>query len=494
MNPPGTAEQTRTAPEAISLTEVVGRARQAADYWGSLAPKVRAKVLLDYRSRLVNHLDDIVTTVGREVFKPRLDVVNEVLQACALIGYYARKGPRMLQRQRVGTGLLLNKAAEYEYRPLGVVGIITPWNYPALLVLSPLIQALMAGNAVILKPSEKAQATAELLHSIFQQLNVPADLFQLVPGGPEAAIALAESGVDKIAFTGGTRGGKAVMQAAAKNMTPVLLELGGNDPMIVTDEADLDRAANGAIWGAFLNVGQSCIAVERCYVARSVAKPFIEKVTQLTKKLKQGLPQHSTSPEDYDLGALVSSQQYLHVHALVRDALEKGAKLEVGGVDSIPDNLEDPANRCFPPTVLSNVDHRMRLMREETFGPVLPIMTYDEDSQAIALANDSDFGLAASVWCKNRKRAKAIAEQLNAGGVVINDCLVHFAVNALPFGGMKQSGIGRTHGMHGLQEFCTIKSITTHRFGPRLEIQWFPYGQKHRWFAKAIRLLFRCRR
>lgn len=488
--------QQASASAKQTVDQAVARARAAANWWSQQPVKERCRVLRRYRDLLVEHMDEIVAVVGREVNKPRFDVVNEILQAALQIGYLSKQAPKLLRPQSVSPGLLLNKKAVIEYRPLGVVGIITPWNYPVILTLSPLLQALAAGNTVVLKPSERAVEVATLLHRIFEKLELEHCVFELVPGEHAEAIALAGSAVDKIAFTGGTGGGKAILRAAANNLTPVLLELGGNDPMIVLEDADIERAANAAVWGAFLNCGQSCIAVERCYVARPIVEPFTRRVVELTRSLSQGLSAAS-APEklpqadwDHDVGPLASPEQFRKVRSLVEEAVEQGARVLAGGVPELPEDLDDPAKRCFPPTVLVDVDQSMTLMQQEVFGPVLPIIAFDDIDQAVTWSNDSPYGLSASVWSRDMRKAKAIADRLHAGGVVINDCLVHFAINSLPFGGVKQSGIGRSAGAHGLYEFCAVKTVTTHRIGPRIELQWFPYRSKHRLIARILRWFF----
>lgn len=474
-------------PDAVD--DAVARAREAARVWQTVGVAERAQVLLRYRDQLIDHLEEIIAVVQSETNKPRFDVINEVFQVCNLIGCLARRAPRWLASRRVGSFPLIHKRAEIHYRPLGVVGVISPSNYPVTLALSPVLQALVAGNAVVLKPSEHTTETARLLHQLFEFVPTPSPVFQIVVGGPGKAVALAEAEIDKICFAGGTQGGRVIAQAAARKLMPVLLELGGNDAMLVARDADVERAARAAVWGAFLNAGQSCIAVERCYVDEQVADRFLELVVQHTAELSQGLANDPNATVDvsvdHDVGPLLTAGQYHRVAELVADAVERGATVLVGGLP------EKHANLCFPPTVLSDVDHNMRLMNEETFGPVLPVMRVAHMDEAVELANDSRYGLSASIWSADVYRARWMASRLRVGGVVINDCLLHFAVAELPFGGRGESGIGRTHGREGLHEFCTTQTITQHRFGPRREFHWFPYGEKHRLMTRAIRLLFR---
>lgn len=469
-----------------NIRGIVERARPAAKWWASFSIRQRGQHLRKYRDLLLDRMEDLVQVAVAETNKPRFDVIGEVIHSCDVIGYFAKNAHRMLKARSVRPHLFLNKTAEIHYRPYGVVGIITPWNYPIVLVLSPVTQALMAGNAVILKPSEHVTKTALLLQEMFRQLDLPEPVFQIVTGGPPAAVHLASSGVDKIAFTGGQVGGQAIATAAAKTLTPVLLELGGNDAMLVAADADIERAAHAAVWGSFFNAGQSCIAVERCFVEASVADRFLRRVTELTTDLIQR-PAGNLDPNgrDHDLGPIISVEQAERLTVLVHDAVDKGAVIAAGGIPSAE------SRTMFPPTVLSGVMPSMRVMREEIFGPVLAVMRVASIEEAVHLANHTPMGLSASIWTKDMQRARAMAAGLEVGGVVVNDCLTHFGITELPFGGVKRSGYGRTQGREGLLEFCTTQTITRHRFGPRREIQWFPAGNKHKWLSRIARLLFR---
>lgn len=476
---------------STSLATAVQNARAASEFWQHLSIEERGRRLLAFRDRLIDRLDEITAVIGEESDKPRFDAINEVFQCCDLIGYFVSNGPKILRPRKVWPHLLLHKKATLHYRPLGVVGIIAPWNYPIVLPLGPTVQALIAGNAVLLKPSERVPRLNRILAQLLAGLDDHHPVVQVIEGGPEIAIELAGSAVDKISFTGGTEAGRAIARTAAEKLTPVILELGGNDAMIVAEDADIDRAAGGAVWGSFFNAGQSCLAVERCYVHQSVAQAFLDRLITQTTALSQGLSDQNAPRRlpkagwDHDLGPIFSPEQNQRVRELVQDALDKGARVACGGIP------EDPESRFFPPTVLTNVNHSMRIMQEETFGPVLSVMVVDSINTALSLANESRYGLSASIWTRDSAKAREWASRLRVGGVVINDCMVHYAIPELPFGGTKQSGYGRTMGPEGLREFCMLQSVTQHRFGPRAEFQWFPTRGKYRIMQRLARLMFR---
>lgn len=423
--------------------------------------------------------------MAAETNKPRFDIVGELFHACDVIGYFAKQSPRLLRPRRIRPHLFVNKQAVIHQRPYGVVGIITPWNYPLVLVLSPVTQALMAGNTVLLKPSEHVTKTALLLERILAKLQLPHLIMQVLPGGPETALALARSPVDKLAFTGGYIAGQAVAEAAAKSLTPILLELGGNDAMLIAADADIERAARAAVWGSFFNAGQSCIAVERCFVEAPVADAFLNRVVDLTRTLTQGNATLDPNRPDFDLGPLLLESSVARVQAMIDDAVARGATIRHGGIPN------PAAPTMFPPTVLGDVMPSMRVMQEEIFGPLLAVMRVASLEAAVTLANRTPMGLSASIWTRNNRRAQRLAADLEVGGVMVNDCMTHFGIVELPFGGVKRSGFGRTQGREGLLEFCTTQTITTHRFGPRREFQWFPAGKKYRWLQWALRVMFR---
>ncbi|MHB8670705.1 MAG: aldehyde dehydrogenase family protein [Acidimicrobiales bacterium] len=440
------------------------RALEAFGAWSGLHFAQRAAHLLDVRDLLADRVEDLVEVICAETGKLAAEaVITELIATCETIGYYARHGARALAPRRVPSGLMRHKRATRVWEPMGVVGVIAPWNYPFTLAMTPTLSALLAGNTVVLKPSEVTPRVGLAIGALFAEVGAHPGIVQVVTGGPATGEALVRSGVAKVAFTGSVRTGKRVMQAAADTLTPVLLELGGKDPMIVCADADLDRAAAGAVWGAFQNAGQTCISVERVYAVDAVHDEFVDRVVARARKVRQGVGARQ------DIGSMTYPPQVAIVERHVADALAKGARVLVGGR-----RPEGRPGLWYPPTVLVDVDHTMDVMREETFGPVLPIMRAADEADALRLANDSDYGLSASVWSASSSRAGELASALQAGNVCINDCLVSYAVPALPFGGVKSSGIGRIHGPDGLRQLSNSKALLSDRFALPREPWWFP--------------------
>ena len=377
------------------------------------------------------------------------------------IAFHERQAEKVLEPEQ-RPGHLLSPRAEFvvQYEPLGVVGILAPWNYPFQLAMLPLVTALAAGNTVVLKPSETTPSVGAVIVELCDAAGFPAGVVQVVQGGPEVGRALVASRPDKIFFTGSVRTGKMIMAAAAEHLTPVELELGGKDPMIVFADAPLERAVNGAVYGAFVNAGQACISVERVYVEAPAYERFVSDVTREATKLRVG------SGRNVELGPIMRAQQCDVIEQHLDDALARGATL------TTPRRRE--GNR-FWPMVLRDVSHEMRVMREETFGPILPVMPFGSEVEAIQLANDSDYGLNASVWTEDRERGRRVAADLVAGSCAINDVLINVANPHLPFGGERHSGMGRYHGPEGLRGFSRIKSVMYAGSTARSEMNWFPY-------------------
>ncbi|MEX0767331.1 MAG: aldehyde dehydrogenase family protein [Microthrixaceae bacterium] len=446
------------------VLQAVERARKIGTAWSSLTYKERTRHLLKVRDQLLNSAESLVDTICAETGKQRAEAVTtELMAVCETIGWYAKNGARALQPQSVSPGVMAHKKAWKRYEPLGVIGVISPWNYPFTLSMTPVITALFAGNTVVLKPSEVTPTVGLAIGKLFDDENW-GEILQVVTGGGATGEALVRSGVDKICFTGSVSTGKRVMAAAADNLTPVLLELGGKDPMIVCADADLGRASKGAVWGAFQNSGQTCMSVERFYVDQSVFEEFLELVLKETAQIRQ-------DASGGDIGSMTFAPQIKIVEDHLADAVKKGARIVAGG------KRLEKTGLWFEPTVLVDVDHTMSIMTEETFGPVMPIMSVADTEEALRLANDSVYGLNSSVWTTDAELAHSVANRLEAGNVCINDCIVSYAIPGLPFGGVKQSGIGRVHGAEGLREFSALKSVMSTRVNAPRELWWFPVPQ-----------------
>src|SRR5438270_6147452 len=416
---PATGEEIGRVPLRSSedVAQAVARAREAQKSWGAHTFRERAGVVMRARALVLEELDEIASLVSRESGKPSAEAIAmEIVPTLDLMQFFARRTARLLRPERIDIGLyrFMGRASTIEYRPLGVVGIISPWNFPWAIPLGEVVMALMAGNAVVLKPSELTPLTGLKIGEVFKRAGLAPTLLQVVTGDRTTGAALVEAGVDKIMFTGSVATGKRVAQSAAKTLTPVVLELGGKDPMIVLEDAEVETAASAAVWGAFSNSGQACASVERCYVHESVAQKFIESVVEKTRALKQS----AGTTEDADIGSMSSERQLAIVEEHVNDAVERGARVLTGGR-----RAGSLSGSFYEPTILVDVDHTMTVMREETFGPVLPVMAFKSEDEAISLANDSIFGLTASVWTKSVRRGRRIAERIEAGTVMVNEVL-----------------------------------------------------------------------
>lgn len=451
------------------LAEAVANARAAQRVWSERSFRERADVIMRARQIILEEMEEIARLIARECGKPVAEALSmEIAPTLDLMQYFARRTQRLLRPQRIDIGQygLLGRSSQIVYRPLGVIGIISPWNFPWAIPLGEVVMALMAGNAVVLKPSELTTLTGLKIGEVFRRAQLPNGLLAVLAGAGRTGAALVEAGVDKIMFTGSVATGRRVAEAAARRLTPVVLELGGKDPMIVLEDADVQVAASAAVWGAFCNSGQACASVERCYVQERIAPAFIAEVVKQTRALKQAAGTES----DTDIGSMASERQLAIVAEHVEEALAGGARALTGGRRA--PQLKGP---FYEPTVLADVTQEMTVMREETFGPVLPVMTFRTEEEAIRLANDSRFGLTASVWTKNVARGRRIASRIEAGTVMVNEVLYTHGLAQTPWGGMKQSGLGRTHGRLGLLELVTPQHIHVNRISRVRDLWWFKY-------------------
>jgi acyl-CoA reductase-like NAD-dependent aldehyde dehydrogenase len=449
------------------VRDAVARARVAQPAWAQLSFGQRARHVLAVREVLLERMDEIVDTVCADTGKPRVEAIGtEVMAAADVLTYYARNAHKLLASHRKPLRRMRQKKLLVSYRPMGVVGIITTWNFPFILSIHPTAQALMAGNAVVLKPSEVTPLVGIKLGEIFSQAGFPEGVFQVVTGDGSAGAALTEAGCDKISFTGSARTGSEVAVSCGRQLLPLTLELSGKDPMIVCGDADVDRAAKGAVWGAFSNSGQLSMSTERVYVVEKVAKRFIEKVVELTGELRQG-------PEcdgEIDVGSLTFAPLIEVIDAQVKDAVAKGARVLTGGQRN---PLYD--GYFYEPTVLVDVDHSMEIMREETLGPTLPIMVVADEDEAIRLANDSAYDLQASIWSRDGYRARTLGARINARGITVDDSLVAYGLAESPFGGMGGSGIGWLSGEIGIKSYCHMQSVILPRFRVGRQSLRYPY-------------------
>jgi len=439
------------AATAAEVQGAVDRARKAQREWALKSFAERAEVLWRWVDVIVERQDDIIDLVIKETGKARYEAIAmEVMAPCMQISHYAKRGAKYLQtRKRRPTGVMrFTKKLSLVYQPLGVIGLITPWNGPIALVTNPLAQALMAGNAVVHKPSEVTPFSAVLLKELTEKAGFPQDLYQVVQGDGATGAALIDAGVDKVSFTGSVATGRKVGEACGRNLIPVTLELGGKDAMIVCEDADLARAADGAVRGSFFNTGHYCCGTERVYVPESIYDPFVEMVVTQARSLKQ------TEACDGDVGAVFWDKQMDIIEAHMADAKEKGAKVLVGG-----ERNRALSGYFFPPTVVVDVDHDMDLMRSETFGPIVAIQKVRNEEEAIALANDSDYGLSGNVWTTDLAKGEAIAEQITTGSVCVNDIAVTYGIPEAPFGGVKTSGVGQVNGEVGIRGYCHLHPI-----------------------------------
>lgn len=470
---PATGQTITTVPtlSAGEVKALVARARAAQPAWEAVGFEERGRVLRRAQKWVTDNAERIIETIVSETGKTYEDAqLAEIMYAAAAFGFWAKEAPGFLadEPMKSANPLVKGKKLVVRYRPVGVVGVIGPWNFPLTNSFGDCIPALAAGNAVILKPSEVTPLTSLLMAEGLRASGLPDDVFQVATGDGATGAALVDE-VDFVMFTGSTKTGRKVAERAAQTLTPVGLELGGKDPMIVLADADLERAANAAAYYSMNNGGQVCISIERVYVEAPVYDQFVTKVTEKVKKLRQG---RSTGPGSVDVGAVTFPPQLGIIEAHVRDAVDKGARVLTGG------RAASGPGMFYEPTVLVDVDHTMSCMTEETFGPTLPIMKVPDAEEALRLANDSPYGLQASVWTKDTRRGEALARRVEAGAVCVNDAQVNYTALELPMGGWKTSGLGTRHGAGGIRKYTKQQTILVTRLAGKRDPHMFPYGKR----------------
>ncbi len=474
----GTEVLTFPVTTAEDIAQMMERARAAQKAWARTSVADRVKRMQAALAILVNEHESFIERLTAETGRASLDTLMiEIYAACDSMNYYSGRAGKVLKDRSVSLHLMRHKRAKIITRPLGVVAVISPWNGPFILSINPTIQAVLAGNAVILKPSEVTPTAGVLVEELFRRAGFPEHLVQVALGDGETGAALLEAGVQKVSFTGSVKTGRKVGEVCGRNLVPFTLELGGKDAMIVCGDADLDRAAAGALFGGMMNSGQFCSAVERVYVEQSVAASFIGRLVAKASELELGR----------DLGPFIFEPQADTVRRHIDDAIEAGARVLIGG--SV---VEDRGRgRYMGATIVADVPDDSDLMQQETFGPVLAVRVVKDVREAIALANDNQYGLGASVWSRDPKKAEAIARVLEAGAITINETALTYGALELPFGGVKASGVGRVNGADGLLNFSQQLPIIADRFGNKEEPVWYPYTpEKFSDLQKGLKYMF----
>lgn len=467
---------------ADEVRAAVGRARAAQKAWAALPLEERCEHVLRYKDAIVERADEVVDLLARECGKPRHEALaHEVLVVADLTSYFTKVAPHVLAPREIPMHLLKHRRSILHYVPRGVVGVISPWNFPFQLPLRDVVMALIAGNAAVLKPSEVTPLIALKAKQIWDEAGLPPDIFQVVTGYGPTGAALIDAGIQFCVLTGSVATGKRVAAACGERLIPCVMELGGKAPFIACADVDVERTARGIVYGSFTNAGQVCIAVERVYAHREVHDKLLSRVVELTRELKVGDP----STEWVDVGAIIFPQQMDIADKHIADAVSKGARVEVGG------KRRPGPGQFFEPTVLSHCDHSMSVMTGEIFGPVVPFMSVSSDEEAIALSNESHLGLNAYVFSGDRGHGRRVAERIEAGSVLVNDVVINGGMPEAPFGGIKQSGFGRVMSDESLREMCDVRHVNVEKMSMPGDPFWFPYTEKsYNTFRKGLRLMF----
>jgi len=464
------------------VEEKISLAEKTYFNWTNWNQSQRIKSISKFLKYFVKHQDEIIEVMILESGKTKMDALLEFFAVCESIKYVCKNAEKALRTEKRHSGIFFTKKASVNYLSYGVIAIISPWNYPLILSLVPIINAIVSGNTVVIKPSELTPFTTLKAIELMERSGIPKGVVNAVIGDSETGSILVESPSTKlVSFTGSTNVGRKIAEICGRLLKPCLLELGGNDPMIIFQDADIERAAKAAIWGGFFNSGQSCISVERVYVHEKAKDAFLKA---LKNELNQ-MPKESNGLYR-DIGCLISNNQLTKINEHVSDAIKKGGEVFHGG------KTIHAGSKYFEPTVMTNVSHEMLIMREETFGTEISVITFDTDQEAISLANDSEYGLNASIWTNDVSKARKFAKLIHAGGVCINDCLTNYLIADLPFGGVKESGLGRIHGVEGIRAYTYSQAIVESNNFLRIpEIWWYPYSlKKMNLFRKLIRVLY----
>ncbi len=464
------------------IKKKVNNADIAFVLWSKLTIDQRSEYLIAVKDYIIKHYDDITEIISKEMGKPRIEAaIAELMLVVDLIDYFVKRAEKLLGDEPIKLHLAKAiKSSKINFRPYGVIAVISPWNYPFAIPMSEIVLALLAGNTIVFKPASDVIFIGKKIEEIFRAVNLPEGVFNLIIGpGSSVGKSMIGPKIRKVVFTGSVPVGKQVMETASRYLIPVVLELGGKDPMIVCEDANIELAANGAVWGAFTNAGQVCASIERVYVMEKAADEFIKKVVEKTIKIRVG----EDNGFDVEMGPMVNEGQLHIVEDQVLDARGKGAKILTGG-----ERIKDMKGFFYPPTVLIEVNDKMDCMTEETFGPLLPIMIVKDEKQAIELANDTVYGLTASVWTKDRDKGERIARELNAGTVTVNEHAYTYGLPETPWGGIKDSGIGRTHSKIGLMEMVIPYHINIDHLPDSMTWRpWFyPYSkEKYEFFKRS---------
>jgi acyl-CoA reductase-like NAD-dependent aldehyde dehydrogenase len=464
-----------------TASELMQASRPAHLAISRMSVEERLKFITKLRLVILERQEEITDIIQKETHKARTDIMtSEFFPIFEHLEFLEHEARNALKDEKVATPIaMMGKASKIWYESMGTVLAISPWNYPFYQAIAPITCSFVTGNATIFKPSEITPLKG-LVEMVLNAAGFKQDWVQIAYGDGKVAVDLINERPQKIFFTGSVATGKKIMAQASQFLIPVELELGGKDPMIVFEDANIDRAVKGAVWGAMTNTGQSCTSVERLYVHEQIYPQFREKLIQETKRIKVGID----ADGDADMGHMISEKQVMIVAELVKDAISQGAVMLTG-------QDWDFKSRAIPAILLENTTHAMRINREEIFGPVLPLMSFKNEEDAIRLANDSDFGLSASVWSKDKVLAERVARALVTGNISINNVMVSEGNHALPFGGVKDSGIGRYKGVMGLRNFCNIKSVMVDADSKKIEANWYPYSKtKYSLFSGLTQSLF----